>query len=47
MIRLSKDEFMEELKSELYGYEELEEEQIQQFLTHIEQYFARKKGKKK
>lgn len=45
MFKISKDDFMEELKAELYGYEEIEEGYIMEFFEKLEDYFAQKKGK--
>ena len=46
MLKITKEEFVEELQAELYGYEEIEEELIQDFMKRLEEFFAKKKSKK-
>jgi len=42
---MSKDEFIEELQAELYGYEEIDEPMIEDFVSRVEAYFKAGKGK--
>lgn len=45
MFVISKTEFVEEIKAELYGYEEIEEADIQDFMNRLDTFFREKKGK--
>jgi hypothetical protein len=45
MLKISKEDFMEEIKAELYGYEEIEETLVEDFVERLEVYFKEKKGK--
>jgi uncharacterized membrane protein len=46
MIKLTKEEFIEEINAELMGYEEISSEHIKQFMSTLNTYFDNKKGKK-
>lgn len=46
MLKLSKEDFMEEVVAELYGYEEITEDLVQDFIKRLNAFFAAKKGKK-
>ena len=43
MFRLSYDEFKEEVKAEMYGYEEISEEAIEKWFTTLEAFVGAKK----
>jgi hypothetical protein len=45
MLKISKEEFIEELQAELYGYEEIDEDTINDFVKRVQAYFEAGKGK--
>lgn len=46
MLKLSLQDFKEEIKAEMYGYEELTEESIKDWFDHLETYIKEKQGSK-
>lgn len=46
MLKLELEEFVEEVKAELYGYEEIEEAQIEDFEKHLRNWVEGKKKSK-
>ena len=47
MIKFSKEEFIEEITAELYGYEDITQEHREVFLTRLDAYIEDQKGKNK
>lgn len=47
MFKLTKDEFIEELRAEIAGYDEITEEKEEDFVKRIEKYIDAEKGKNK
>lgn len=46
MLKITKEDLMEELIAELIGYEEIGQEYVEDFRNRLEKYFEEKKGKK-
>lgn len=46
MLKISKEDLMEELTAELMGYEEIPQEYVEDFRNRLEKYFEQRKGKK-
>lgn len=47
MFKLSKDEFILELRAEIAGYDEITEEQEEDFVARVLKYIESEKGKNK
>ncbi|MBC7960285.1 MAG: hypothetical protein H7X94_10490 [Vallitaleaceae bacterium] len=47
MLKLTKDEFIEELRAEVAGYDEISEANEDDFIGRIEKYIEAEKGKNK
>lgn len=47
MLKLTKEEFVEELRNEIAGYDEITGEEEDDFISRIEKYIDKEKGKNK